>query len=908
MAHWLTSIQLKLVIGFILIVTTLVMTTAFILETHLHDELEQQTLKQIESSGANLVAELNQRTTMANAIAQSIAQFVASAPADDALLVKVLPSIINAPRGKQWISGGGYWPEPYAHNPLHEHNSFFWGKDQDQNLQLLNVFNQQGKPGYHNQEWYIPVKHLKQGQCYWSRIYIAAYSDQPVVTCTTAIYKDGILIGAATIDLRLKGLTDFFADAGQIHGGYSFVIDQDNHFITPPNKTSFESIGHSDQSINAGDKASSTFTRALGSSAQKADAKASQTRQQLKSAADEHYPVDFSRAALISAALTGSSIKPDDTRMRMQQIVIQNDPVLKDMVTASIFDVPGTFWKVVVVTSNTYINSTIQGLIEQTLFKLIIPIFTVLGLGFLGLRQLVVNPIMKITQQLKANSSKKEFFTELDENRADEYGHLAYWYNKQSRWLAEAMGKLSSANDELKNLATYDDLTNLNNRNHFEASIEQLIKDDTWNNYAIIFMDIDQFKVINDTCGHLAGDSMLIQIGQSLSALTRVSDFVSRIGGDEFALIIKAENLDQAMEFAERIRKDIQLRQFAWEERIFNATCSLGVVHLTDVHKDKTTALRYVDNACYAAKDAGRNRVQSFRPDDDAMVEREGEMNWLFEIRRALNDDKLVLEFQYICPINEKSGLSTSIESLVRIRDAKGVLLPPGAFLPAAERYNVIQLIDNWVIEHTFACLSKNKSILDSIDFCAINLSGDTIGNVATLPYINKMMAKYAIPANKLCFEITEIQVVSNLDSARAILNSLREMGCKIALDDFGKGMSSYSYLKELPVDIVKIDGHFVCDICSDKVHHTFVKSIHDIASSMGLLTVAEFVQDQETLVELKKIGVNYAQGYGISKPQECDVFIEKHIKQIQNPDSDDKPNLYAVQATTLRLQGHSQQ
>lgn len=469
----------------------------------------------------------------------------------------------------------------------------------------------------------------------------------------------------------------------------------------------------------------------------------------------------------------------------------------------------------------------------------------------------------------------------MDDSRNDEFGELAYWYNQKTKQLSEVMKKLSKANSELQYHASFDSLTDLANRREMELGLQKLIDNDLWNNYSLLYLDIDQFKIINDTCGHVAGDQLLIQVGRMLAKIVRTDDLLARIGGDEFAIIVWTDTKNTIDNFANRVLSTIQDVNFSWEGKAFKITCSIGSLKLSDVDKNITEALRYVDNACYVAKDTGRNKVHQYIPDDHNVSHREGEMNWITKINSALESDLFFIEFQLIAPTANDLSLP-AMESLIRMRDEDGSTIPPGAFLPAAERYNRIMDIDKWMVKSVMVLLHESPFILAKISYCSINLSADSICNDVIIEYILECQKHFSIPADKICFEITETQVMLNLDKAKSTLNQLRKLGFKVALDDFGAGMSSYCYLNELPVDLLKIDGHFVKDIKDNLVHRTFVQSISQIAHAMGLETIAEFVENDEIFNLLQSMGVNFAQGYGVAKPKALDVLIDSNFSHIE--------------------------
>ncbi|MBI2381927.1 MAG: EAL domain-containing protein [Gammaproteobacteria bacterium] len=416
--------------------------------------------------------------------------------------------------------------------------------------------------------------------------------------------------------------------------------------------------------------------------------------------------------------------------------------------------------------------------------------------------------------------------------------------------------------------AEHDSLTGLLNRRAFEQRLERLIGSAQEHGYehTLLYMDLDQFKIVNDTCGHSAGDALLCEITALLRGKIRDRDAVARLGGDEFAALLEHCAPAAALRVANHVLELIRDFRFVWQDKVFSIGVSIGLVPITRESRDKTQILASADSSCYAAKDAGRNRIHIYQPDDAELAERHGQMQWIARITEALEENRLKLYAQTIRALkSDEQG--DHYEILVRMDDGKGNIIPPGAFLPAAERYNCSHLIDEWVIENTLKWLSEHPEQLGRLSLCAINLSGQSIGNERLLNTIIRNLHQLDIPARKLCWEVTETAAIANLQQATLFINSLRALGCKFALDDFGSGMSSFAYLKHLPVDYLKIDGSFVRDAAKDPIDLAMVKSINEIGHLMGKRTIAEFVEDDTTLHLLTEVGVDYAQGYGIAKP-----------------------------------------
>jgi diguanylate cyclase (GGDEF)-like protein/PAS domain S-box-containing protein len=419
--------------------------------------------------------------------------------------------------------------------------------------------------------------------------------------------------------------------------------------------------------------------------------------------------------------------------------------------------------------------------------------------------------------------------------------------------------------------ATHDPLTKLMNRRGFDEklrlTIESLKQNDECN--SLLYLDLDRFKMINDSCGHGAGDSALIQISELLIELLRSSDILARVGGDEFCILLKNCPPDTAQKVAEKIRNNIDNFIFKWEDKVYDLGVSIGVIVLDDTITTYEEALKLADTSCYLAKEEGRNRIHFHTSADQTVLLRLQQNNIISQIQNALNTDKFVCYIQKICHVehasrNKRCGLC-NYEVLVRMLDDVGNIIPPNVFLPAAERYKLIYKIDHWVIQHAIATMA---TVQDKFNWFSINLSGQTIGHELSFDIIKEAIENSGVAPHKICFEVTETAAITNPEFGLEFLNKLRKLGCLVALDDFGTGLSSYEYLKKLPADILKIDGQFVKNMLNDELDFAMVKSINEIAHIMGKETIAEFVENADILNKLLEIGVDYAQGFHLDTPK----------------------------------------
>ncbi len=423
--------------------------------------------------------------------------------------------------------------------------------------------------------------------------------------------------------------------------------------------------------------------------------------------------------------------------------------------------------------------------------------------------------------------------------------------------------------EQLAYQASHDGLTGLTNRAEFESRLRGALDSARVEGaeHALCYLDLDQFKIVNDTCGHVAGDELLRQLSRLLRARVRKRDTLARLGGDEFGVLMERCPLQQAHRVADLLRQLVEEFRFHWEGRNFTIGVSIGLVPINSNSVDSTSILRAADTACYAAKDEGRNRVHVYHEADTEVARRQGEMQWISRIDSALETQRMRLYAQRIEPIVAEHKGGDHYELLLRLVDTDGQIVLPGAFLPAAERYNTAVKLDRWVIEAACRWFSAHPELLDTLGLCAINLSGQSLGDPSFLRFVIDQFGDGGLPAERFCFEITETAAISNLTHASQFIDALGKLGCRFSLDDFGSGLSSFAYLKTLSVDFIKIDGIFVKDIVSDPMDLAMVRSINEIGHVMGKQTVAEFVESVEILEALRDIGVDYAQGYHIAKP-----------------------------------------
>ncbi len=431
--------------------------------------------------------------------------------------------------------------------------------------------------------------------------------------------------------------------------------------------------------------------------------------------------------------------------------------------------------------------------------------------------------------------------------------------------------------------ASHDALTGLINRREFEVRLTQTIRNAQTEDitYSVCFLDLDKFKIINDTSGHAAGDEFLKQIPKTIQSLLRQTDVLARLGGDEFAIILDSCSIHQATKICNHIIKKIKDTRFIWGKNSFETGASIGIVPITKLTVSVSEVMSSVDAACYEAKDKGRNRIQVFEPNDAEFVKHQTETSWIQKIKNAINDNDFELYFQEIRNINPEYPTPKTIEILIRLNN-QGEIISPDSFIPTAERYNLMPMIDEWVISNTFEFINDYQDKHSTDIRVAINLSGQSLSEDSVLNLITKKLRKNKhLKKELICFEITETAAIANMSKAIEFIACIKQMGCKFSLDDFGSGLSSFSYLKNMSVDNLKIDGMFIREIHTDPINKVFVESIHNISKIMGIKTTAEYVENEKILNCIKSIGIDYAQGYHISRPASVKNLLQDSFAKI---------------------------
>lgn len=515
----------------------------------------------------------------------------------------------------------------------------------------------------------------------------------------------------------------------------------------------------------------------------------------------------------------------------------------------------------------------------------------------------VSRPVGRLVDAVDAMASG-QLAARVAESSAGELAMLERGFNQMAEKLEDASltlhERIEHATAQLAHQARHDSLTGLINRREFEVRVEHALTSARAGEaeHAVCFLDLDQFKIVNDTCGHAAGDELLRQISHLLKARVRGSDTMARLGGDEFGVLLVDCSLEDAQHFSENLRRMVEEFRFSWRDRVFVIGVSIGLVLITRDSRSLVEVLSAADQACYTAKDKGRNRIQVFQLADRELVERRGEMSWAVRITDALNEERLLLYAQRITPLNPGANPGVHFEVLLRMLDEHGAIVLPRAFLPAAERYELMTTIDRWVIAS--ACSAIRRCLDQGAGtpvLCAVNLSAHSVHEAGMLAWIGGELRRYKVPPGCLCIEISEAVASQNFAETTRFAHGLREIGCSLALDDFGSGMASFSYLKSLPINFVKVDGRIVREVVESSLSQTLVRAIHEISSNMGVRVIAESVESEQVLAVLCERGIEYGQGNYFDMPMPLDDWLQLEALRLQEHGAEGKARIIPFHA-----------
>lgn len=888
------TILFKFSFGMSLLFLVMTAATYMVVDLVVKDYLVNKNKESIDEIGSHIVSEISQRISIAETLTRHLAAAGESWPQDPQLFYKVIPQMLNMKEYQDIIAGGGVWPEPLQFSPGVERRSFFWGRDNLGKLQYFDQYNDIEGTGYHDEEWYVPGRYSKQGECLWSKSYMDPYTLAPMVTCTVAMFKQDIFSGNATVDVSLQQLKSILRQGSAKLRGYAYAVDRNNKFLSFPDdeltKVATQDSNHLTQEyitvnqlaekLESFQPIAKILTEINQSLIQSITDKKSLPAESIKEQTKQISPLD---AQLIVAKMLKGQDQNDHRNTKTSSMLSQQDFLLGEPVNVSVFMIPKTLWKIVVVTPQQVAIISASKVANLILMLLIAIMIIAAFFGFIYCRRSLIVPIYQMVNQLQRPAEEGEQLSPelLDDQRQDEFGLLAYHFNQSkmaldnnNRDLKLQINERKQAENQLKHLALHDPLTGLPNRLLFQDRLQQAIalSDRHQHKFAVFFMDLDNFKIINDTMGHEAGDELLKEVSSRISDTGRKMDTVARLGGDEFAFIInKVSAVEDAVSFAKRLNKLLKIPVEVNGNNI-NMGSSIGITIYPDDAANSEELLRNADIAMYQAKDDGRNTVCFFTREMNARLQKNKEI--LTDLTESLTQDHFELYYQPLFTIDQKTLVGA--EALIRWHHPEKGMVPPDQFIAVAEKSGLINELGDWVLAQ--ACREIKNFINAGIaDFkIAINISPVQFRRKDLLQHMLMILARHDVSADFIELEITEGAVMDNVDQAIETMQALHDAGFQLAMDDFGTGYSSLSYLKRFPIQKMKIDRSFISDLENDDDSKSIATAIIQMSHSLGLHVLAEGVETEAQLHYLQDEKCDYVQGYYTGRPMPASAIIQK--------------------------------
>jgi diguanylate cyclase (GGDEF)-like protein len=888
------TILFKFSFGLSLLFLVMIAATYLVVDLVIKDYLISKNKELIEETGSRIVADISLRISIAENLARNLAAVGEKLPKEPELFYKVIPQLLDIKENEKFIAGGGVWPEPERFTTGLARRSFFWGRDSLGDLQYFDQYNDTESTGYHNEEWYVPGRYTKQGECLWSKSYMDPYTLAPMVTCTVAMFNQKKFEGNATVDVSLQQLKSILSKGSDKLGGYAYAVDRNNKFLSFPDEQLTKITNRANNHLTreyitveqlaekqplfqpiAGilTEINKSFIQALsGENILLADSIAKQSKQ-----------VSSIGAQLIIANIAILRDQELHYSSDTISVISKQDLLLGEPVNVSVFIMPKTLWKIVVVTPQQVAINSASKVANLILVLLITILIIATFFGFTYCRRSLIIPMYQMVKQLQQPQEAAEGAqTELlDDRRQDEFGLLAYHINQSKKALDSnnldlklQINERKLAERQLKHLALHDPLTGLPNRLLFQDRLHQAIALSKRNKYkfALLFMDLDNFKIINDTMGHDAGDELLKQVSLIISGTGRETDTVARLGGDEFAFIInKINTVEGAMIFAKRINTLLKT-PIAVNGNNINMGSSIGVTIYPDDANNSEELVRNADIAMYQAKDNGRNTTCFFTREMNVKLQKNKEI--LTDLAESLTQGQFELYYQPLFAINNNSLVGA--EALIRWHHPEKGMIPPDQFIAVAEQSGLINELGDWVLAQVCREIKSfvNAGILAIR--VAINISPVQFRRKDFLQNMLMILAQHDVSADCIELEITEGAVMYNVDQAIETMQALHDAGFQLAMDDFGTGYSSLSYLKRFPIQKVKIDQSFISDLENDDDSKSITTAIIQMSHSLGLDVLAEGVETEAQLQYLQDEKCDYVQGYYTGRPMPASEFLKK--------------------------------
>ena len=974
------SLQAKVLVGVLLGLAMMLAAVLLVFYAHGYALLMERERELATSATQRLAGEVGQQLALAEGLAATLANAGERLPRDPVLWRDLLPHLIDMEQRASLIAGGGLWPEPGEFSPGVTRRSFFWGRDASGNLRYYDDYNAPDGPGYHQEEWYVPARHQREGRCYWSRSYQDPYTGEPMVTCTVPMRSDGRFIGVSTIDLRLSGLQSFLAERGVALHGYAFAIDRNGVFITLPPGARSGTQAHTQRSASVDDLGSShpRFAALAAFLKQGQDLPEDIAIAPMASAIDAASPtIDAAEARRIAVQLRADQGDVGEVR----QTMLEDDAFLGEPVLATSLRFPAARWQLVVVQPARLVREAVQSVMRQVAGTMSLAIICVMAVAGWLVRRALVMPIRRMAGQLTGSvpsgsehridiptrdelgllaarfntyaeqleHSEAELRASAEQFRAvtrlahdaliqvDDRGQVhslnqageqmfgwrerevlgagfdrllpwdprvdgdnenasagsraatrvlelsahrrdgsefpaevsvSYWrgphgglYNVQVRDVTERR----QAEEQVRLLATHDTLTELPNRTLFNDRLQQAVEHSLRNDsmLAVMFLDLDHFKLANDSLGHAVGDALLRAVALRLMATVSAGATVARLGGDEFAVLLP--DIDDPGIAAQAAGALIAAlgEPFVIAGHRMQVGASVGVTLCPNDDRDADQLLRKADLAMYHAKGEGRNTFRFYTERlHEELLERKAMLD---ELGLALGEQQFVLHYQPV--LDARSGELTGLEALIRWQHPSRGLLSPEHFVPLCEASGLILPIGQWVLRQALEDAAAWQRAGHAPVTMAVNLSLAQFRDPGLADGVQRAVAEFGVDAAQVELELTETVLMHDHDQAIDVMQRLRTLGIGLTVDDFGTGYSSLAYLKRFPVQKLKIDKSFVIGVAHDSESATICRSVIGLGHNLGLKLVAEGVEGEDDLDFVRAQGCDFVQGYLFAAP-----------------------------------------
>lgn len=888
------TILFKFSLGLSLQILVMIVAIYMVVDLVAKDYLIKKNKELIDEIGSHIVSEISQRISIAETLTRNLASAGETLPKDPQLFFNVIPQMLDIKENQDFIAGGGVWPEPQLFTPGVARRSFFWGRDSLGELQYFDQYNDIESTGYHSEEWYVPSRYSQQGECLWSKSYMDPYTLAPMVTCTVAMFNKQKFLGNATVDVSLQQLKSILYKGSAKLGGYAYAVDRNNKFLSFPDDkmtkiTKRDNNNSTQEYITVSQLAdkielfkpiAGILTEINQSLIQPISAK---NRLLAEDIAEQSKQITSLEAKLIVANMLMLGDQGKHTNTKTISVISEQDFLLGEPVNVSVFLMPKTLWKIIVVTPQKVAINSASKVANLILMLLIALMIISAFFGFIYCRRSFIVPIYQMVNQLQQGVQKEgEAQTEfLDDRRKDEFGLLAYHFN-QSKMALDSnnqdlklqISERKQAEHQLKYLALHDPLTGLPNRLLFQDRLRQAIAaaKRQRHKFSVFFMDLDNFKIINDTMGHEAGDELLRQVALILTRAGRETDTVARLGGDEFAFIINKVNaLEDAMTVAQRLNTLLKT-PITVNGHDINMGSSIGITIYPDDADNSEELLQNADIAMYQAKDDGRNTIRFFTCEMNAKLQQSKEI--LTDLAESLTQDEFELYYQPLFTLEDNRLVGA--EALIRWHHPEKGMVPPDKFIAVAEQSGLINELGDWVLGQACREIKAFENAGLPAIRIAINISPVQFRRKDFLQHMLLILEHYDISTDCIELEITEGAVMYNVDQAIETMQALHNAGFQLAMDDFGTGYSSLSYLKRFPIQKVKIDRSFISDLENDDDSKSIATAIIQMSHSLGLHVLAEGVETKGQLQYLQGEKCDYVQGYYTGRPMPASEFIEK--------------------------------